>query len=297
MPALKTIGDALRLAQSKIDRLDAQYLLAHLLGTTRAYLIAHTERAITTEQILTFELQITARERGVPVAQIIGAREFYGREFVVNEHVLIPRPETEFLITQALAVVFSQKHVKVPVNKQPSILDLGTGSGAIAITLALEIPDAMVTAVDRSPDALAVTKQNAARLLPNNSARIRFLESNWYSALPNDTFDLIVANPPYISSNDRHLLKGDLRFEPRMALTDDSDDGLASIRAIIVGATSHLHEDGWLMFEHGFDQAERCAAMLNQAGFIDVASINDLAGIPRIAVARCCTPYTPSPPH
>lgn len=280
--AVKTIGDALRVAQSKIDRIDAQMLIAHALHLSRASVIANADRALTPEQALMLELQIAARERGVPVAQIIGAREFYGRTFQINEHVLIPRPETEILIEQALAPVSKQKWLKTPVNRRLSILDLGTGSGAIAITLALELPHASVTAVDRSPHALALARANATKL----GANVAFLESDWFQAVAGKQFDLIVSNPPYIAREDKHLHEGDLRFEPRMALTDESDDGLASIRLIVANAPLHLQEGGWLMFEHGYDQGAAARELLTLRDFTNISTINDLAAIPRITMGQ-----------
>ncbi len=278
------VGEALKLAASRIDRIDAQYLLARLTGQTRAWLIAHAERVLVAHDTLLFEQQVTARANGVPVAQIIGSREFYGREFAVNEHVLIPRPETEILVEQALAAISGNKWPESVVN--PRVLDLGTGSGAIAITLALEIPLARITGIDKSIDALNVARQNAAAL----GADVRFIETDWYAALQGEKFDVIVANPPYIAKNDAHLLAGDLRFEPHMALTDDSDDGLASIRAIIAGARAHLNDGGWLLIEHGYDQAEQCRALLEQSQFADIQSTPDLAGIPRVASGRYRSP-------
>ncbi len=271
------IGEALRFAEQSIERLDAQYLLADLLGMGRASLIAHSERELSARDETAFRLKVSARAAGKPVAYLIGKREFYGREFAVNEHVLIPRPETETLVEQALARLSGQKCPGDRANA--GVLDLGTGSGAIAITLALESPGAQVAACDVSPGALAVAQINAARL----GAKVAFLKSNWYAALGGRQFDLIVANPPYVAGNDAHLAQGDLRFEPKTALTDDSADGLASIRTIIAGAPAHLHPGGWLLFEHGYDQADACRDLLLKAGFIDPISVKDLAGIPRVA--------------
>ncbi len=271
------IGEALRFAEQSIERIDAQYLLADLLGMGRASLIAHSERALSARDETAFTLKVSARAAGTPVAYLIGKREFYGREFAVNEHVLIPRPETETLVEQALARLSGQKCPGDRANA--GVLDLGTGSGAIAITLALESPGAQVAACDVSPGALAVAQTNAARL----GAKVAFLESNWYAALGGRQFDLIVSNPPYVAGNDAHLAQGDLRFEPKTALTDDSADGLASIRTIIAGAPAHLHPGGWLLLEHGYDQADACRDLLLKAGFIDPISVKDLAGIPRVA--------------
>jgi release factor glutamine methyltransferase len=283
---VKTIGDALKFAQSRIDRIDAQMLVAHALGRSRASVIANADRKLDAEHALVIELQIAARERGVPVAQIVGSREFYGRMFHINEHVLIPRPETEILIEQALACISKQKCPKLPANRPLSILDLGTGSGAIGITLALELPNADVTAVDRSTSALALAQRNAQAL----NARVNFIDSDWFSALDNTSahqrYDLIVSNPPYVARHDKHLQEGDLRFEPRMALTDESDDGLDAIRLIVAKAPSYLHEGGWLMFEHGYDQGVAARQLLEQRSFVNVSTANDLAAIPRVSIGQ-----------
>jgi release factor glutamine methyltransferase len=326
---VKTIGDALKFAQQKVDRIDAQLLIAHVLNTSRASVIANADRKLDPELALMIGRQIAARERGVPVAQIIGNREFYGRDFQINEHVLIPRPETEILIEQVLAVFSKQKwlettanrslseehnppHIKLPcpgegrgpissnplmqknldpglrrddgvsISSRLSILDLGTGSGAIAITLALELAQADISAVDLSPLALALAQRNADAL----GAQVNFIESDWFSALADKCFDLIVSNPPYVARDDKHLHEGDLRFEPRMALTDESDDGLDAIRLIVTNAASYLQQGGWLMFEHGYNQDVAARQLMEQAGFIDVTTANDLAGIPRVTSGR-----------
>ena len=272
-----TIAEALTFAEQSIDRREAQYLLANLLKLDRAPLLAHTERVMTPDETDQFTRQIAARAAGTPFAYIVGAREFYGQLFVVNEHVLIPRPETEILVEQALASISGQKWVESPTNAR--VLDMGTGSGAIAVTLALESTTSNVTACDYSTDALKVAAKNAQRL----GAKVEFIESNWFAALQHRRFELIVANPPYIAGGDKHLAEGDLRFEPEMALTDGSSDGLGSIRAIVVGAPAHLSNGGWLLFEHGFDQAELARDLLVKTGFENLICINDLAGIPRVS--------------
>ncbi len=271
------ISEALRIAERSIERIDAQYLLADLLGVGRASLIAHDERALSERDETAFTLKVLARAQGKPVAYLIGKREFYGRDFAVNEHVLIPRPETEILVEQALARLSGQKWPGDRTNA--GVLDLGTGSGAIAITLALESPDARVTACDLSPRAIETARANAASL----RADVEFVESNWYTALAGHRFNLIVSNPPYVAGNDAHLSQGDLRFEPQTALTDGSSDGLQSIRSIIASAPAHLRPGGWLLFEHGYDQADACRDLLLKHGFNDPICFRDLAGIPRVA--------------
>jgi release factor glutamine methyltransferase len=278
---VNSVGEALRIAAQQIEKFDAQYLLSTLLGVSRASLIAHTERSLTNDEAALFSSQLSARASGVPVAQIIGKREFYGRDFAINAHVLIPRPETELLITLALAGILSNKLPKTSADIR--VCDLGTGSGAIAVTLACEAPQCDVTAVDISPLALALAQQNALQL----NAKVNFIQSNWYNALSEQTFHLIVANPPYIAKNDPHLSEGDLRFEPLIALTDESEDGLSSIRTIVNHAPQYLVDGGMLMIEHGYDQAELAREIFIAAGFTDVKSVNDLAGIARVTHGKC----------
>jgi release factor glutamine methyltransferase len=209
-------------------------------------------------------------------------REFYGRVFGVDQHVLIPRPETEILVEQALARIFEQKRRDLPAEYGLSILDLGTGSGAVAITLKLEVPDATVTGVDVSAAALRRARANAATL----NAAVTFVEGSWYSPLADQRAHLIVANPPYVRRGDPHLTQGDLRFEPITALTDQSDDGLASIRTIVAGASQHLMPNGWLLIEHGYDQALFVRDLMTSAGLVDVESTRDLSAIERVTAGR-----------
>ncbi|AMS31582.1 hypothetical protein AEM42_02715 [Betaproteobacteria bacterium UKL13-2] len=273
-----TVGEALSDAKRSIERRDAEYLLSHLLGTSRASIIAHSDRQIDPAAAARFRQWVAARADGKPVAQILGVREFYGRDFAIDEHVLIPRPETETLVEQALARISKQKSLKTPANRRLSILDLGTGSGIVAITVKLEAPDCEVVAIDASAAALRNARANAATL----NAPVRFLDSNWYGALDGQCFDVIVSNPPYVAVDDPHLSRGDLRFEPMMALTDQSPDGLASIRAITAGASVHLRPNGWLMLEHGYNQAEAVRQLMYAARLTAVQSTRDLAGIERV---------------
>jgi release factor glutamine methyltransferase len=272
-----TIAEALKRAEASIDRIDAQYLLCAILDVGRASLVARSDQPLGENHARQFEQLTTRRANGAPVAYLLGTREFYGRDFKVNEHVLIPRPETEILVEQALARVSGQKWPGDRANAR--VCDLGTGSGAIAVTLALESPTSQVTACDVSSAALNVARENATRL----SAAVEFVESNWYSALSGRTFDLIVSNPPYVAGGDAHLAEGDLRFEPQTALTDGSNDGLASIRTIVGGAPAHLASGGWLLFEHGYDQAASARELLLKAGFYNLICIRDLAGIERVS--------------
>lgn len=268
----RTVAAALDEASADIGRVDARVLACHLLGVGRAWLAANPMHVLTESQDAQFDSLVARRAVGWPVAYLVGAREFYGRDFEVGPAVLIPRPETETLVEAALG--------RIPPGG--AVLDLGTGSGAIAITLACERPDAIVHAVDASADCLAAARANAERL----GAKVAFALGSWYEPVAGQRFDVVVANPPYVAAGDRHLAEGDLRFEPRSALTDGSADGLASIRAIVAGAPGHLKSGGWLLIEHGYDQAGACGALLAGAGLDGVLSIPDLAGIPRVAGGR-----------
>ena len=263
-------------------------LLARVLGVSRALVIAHPEQVLDATQEQLARSLIARRADGEPIAYLLGTREFYGRDFLVSAATLIPRPETELLVEQALARLsghlspanrINASVTQIDFGAHRGILDLGTGSGAIAVSLALERPDTIVVAADVSNDALKIAAENAHRL----KAAVEFVESNWYTNLGDRKFDLIVSNPPYVAGNDAHLSQGDLRFEPQIALTDESSDGLHSIRTIVDGAPAHLHRGGWLLFEHGYDQAAECRELLLKAGFDNLISIDDLAGISRVA--------------
>jgi release factor glutamine methyltransferase len=276
------------LAQQLIDRREAQMLLAQVLGVSRALVVAHPEQVLDATQEQLARSLIARRALGEPIAYLLGTREFYGRNFLVSPATLIPRPETELLVEQALARLSGDLSTVSPANasvsnigatKRDCILDLGTGSGAIALSLALERPDAIVVAADVSNEALKIALKNAQHL----KANVEFVESNWYTSLADRKFNLIISNPPYVAGNDAHLSQGDLRFEPQIALTDNSSDGLHAIRTIIDGATSHLIAGGWLLFEHGFDQADACRELLLKAGLENLISVKDLSGIARVA--------------
>ncbi len=252
---------------------EAQVLLGHSLGVTRAWLTAHRDDSADRGIATRFLMLLKQRTVGQPVAYLTGKREFYGREFRVTPDVLIPRPDTETLVEAALG--------KLALKSRTDVLDLGTGSGCIAVTLALERPAARVTAVDLSHSALRVARENAEAL----GARIEFLQGAWFTQLGEQEFDLIVSNPPYIAADDPHLQRGDLRFEPAMALAAGKD-GLDEIRRIVSGAPGYLKPGGWLLFEHGHDQAETCRDLLRSAGFGKLVSLADLAGISRVAGGR-----------
>jgi release factor glutamine methyltransferase len=254
-----------------LDALETRILLTHALKLSRVQLITQSERVLDADEARDLSLLFQRRLNGEPVAYLVGEREFYGLPFHVSPDVLIPRPETELLVDLGLE--------RLPPGG--SLLDMGTGSGAIAIALACMRTEATATALDVSEAALAVARRNAAR----NGAAVRFLRSDWFAALADETFDLIVANPPYIVDNDPHLSQGDLRFEPVSALTDHAD-GLSALRIIAGGAARHLVDGAWLLMEHGYDQAAAVRALLAQAGFSDVQSWKDLAGIERVSGGR-----------
>jgi release factor glutamine methyltransferase len=256
-------------------RIEAHALLRLALGSvSRAWLLTHENDALEGKQGAAFEALLKRRLNGEPIAYILGKREFYGLEFIVTPDTLIPRPDTETLVEAALA--------KIPTNQTCSVLDLGTGTGAIAITIASQRPQAQVTAVDASPAALAVAQSNAQNLDVNN---VQFVLSDWFTALAGQTFDVIVSNPPYVAANDPHLNQGDLRFEPVNALAA-GEDGLDCIRQIISQAREHLNPQGWLMFEHGYNQAEKVAQLLKSANFDSVSSVADLSGILRVTLGK-----------
>lgn len=282
-----TIGEAL--TQRDLPRREIEMLLEHVLQLSRANVIAHPERALSENEQVKFAEACRERVRGVPMAYIIGEREFYGRVFAVSPAVLIPRPETELIVDQVLTAFSKQKELKKPVDnglsqQRTSLLDLGTGSGAIAISVALEAPAIDVFACDVSADALHTARENAAKL----GAVVTFYPSDWFASLPPRRFDYIVSNPPYIALGDAHLQQGDLRFEPLIALTDNAPDarGLAAIRHIVATAPSWLNDKGMLMFEHGYDQSVACRELLQARGFTELFCVNDLAGIPRVSGGR-----------
>ncbi|MRX06894.1 peptide chain release factor N(5)-glutamine methyltransferase [Pseudoduganella sp. FT25W] len=255
--------------QSLLDGLDYRVLLCHALDLNRIALITQSERELSAGEAQRFAALVRRRLDGEPIAYIVGQREFFGLPFEVGSAVLIPRPDTELLVELTLD--------RLPLNGRA--LDMGTGSGAIAVSLAHTRRDADVTALDVSADALAVARRNA----DTNHARVTFLQSDWYAALQGAApFDVIASNPPYIASGDQHLSEGDLRYEPVGALTDHAD-GLSALRIIIAGAPPHLKPQGWLLMEHGYDQAQAVRALLTAAGYAEVRSWQDLAGIERVS--------------
>lgn len=291
---------------------EANLLLMSVLAVNRAWLIAHQSDELPASTCAAFEALVTRRLNGEPVAYILGEREFFGLLLKVTPDTLIPRADTETLVEAALAKTpqggystqpsFPRKRESILTltpkmdsrfrgnndsgsnkdNKQPSILDLGTGTGAIALAIAANRPKAQVTAVDASAGALTVAQENALKLQISN---VQFVLSNWFDALTGKIFDLILSNPPYIETNDTHLNQGDVRFEPRSALVS-GEDGLNDIRHIIVHAPQHLTPQGWLMFEHGYNQAKAVATLLEKAGFQHIETIKDLGGNDRVTLGQ-----------
>ena len=275
-----SLATALELLRaSALDALDARVLLTHALGWRRTDLITRGDTPLGEVQIARFAALERRRIAGEPIAQITGRREFYGLDFEVTPDVLIPRPDTELLVEITLHVLDGLR--------SPLVVDLGTGSGAIAVSIAAQRPDARVIATDRSIEALAIAKRNAERLLSpdRTGGPVGFLDGSWFDALetmtPRPRFDAIVSNPPYIAAHDPHLAQGDLRFEPANALTDHAD-GLSALRAIVAGAPAWLKPQARLWLEHGYDQAAAVRAIFAEHGYQAIASLRDLAGIERI---------------
>ncbi len=277
---ITTVTEALRRARSRLAplydtaRLDAELLLAHVLERSRTWLYTWPEHPLSREQLANFDRLLEQRQRGVPVAYLTGQSEFWSLSLEVNEATLIPRPETELLVEQLLS--------RIPDDKESRIAELGTGSGAIAIAVAQQRPHCQIVATDCSTEALATAKRNAARHQLNN---IRFRHGSWYGPLAEERFDLIASNPPYIAEGDPHLEEGDLRFEPRSALTAGAE-GLDAIRALVRDGRSHLNPGGWLLLEHGFNQAAAVGELLRHSGYHSIQCYPDLAGHHRITAAQ-----------
>ena len=274
-----TLDDLIQ--HSQLPRAEARRLLASLTGQPLTWFMAHGDDPADPDLAARFQALAERRRAGEPLAYLLGQQEFYGRPFAVSPAVLIPRADTETLVETALEQLLLQRQQRRAVPL--SLLELGTGSGIIAITLALEAPDTEVHTVERSPEALAVARQNAKAL---GADHIHWHAGSWWQALASPRrFDLIVSNPPYIAANDHHLQQGDLRFEPPQALAA-GPDGLDDLRILIGGAPAHLTPGGWLLLEHGYDQEAPVQALLRDAGFADVFTRRDLAGQPRVSGGR-----------
>lgn len=253
---------------------EAELLLMHVLGVSRAWLFAHSDDVVADAQVQPFRSLVRQRAQGQPVAYLLGQREFFGLSLRVSPATLIPRPETELLVELALE--------RLPPRSGLRVLDLGTGSGAIALAVAQARPEIEVCASDASGEALAVARANADAL---GLARVRFVHGSWWTPWAGQRFDLVLSNPPYIEDADPHLEQGDLRFEPRSALASGAD-GFDDIRSIVAGASAHLRDGGWLLFEHGHAQGEGARALLQAAGFSDVATWRDLEARDRVTGGR-----------
>ncbi len=277
-------------------RSEVQCLLQHVLIATRAWLLARPEYRLNEPEQTRYDKLLLCRLRGEPIAYLLGEREFFGLNFKVTPATLIPRPETELLVELALQRI--PKKLPSPPTPAPRfalplgeggrevgrgcdfrMLDLGTGSGAIALAIAHSRPDVEMLACDNSVAALEVARENSQRL---GIANVAFMQSDWYDALGVQRFHLIVSNPPYVAVTDPHLAQGDLRFEPSSALAS-GDDGLRDTRHIVAHARTHLEPGGWLLFEHGYDQAAQVRQLLSHAGFDEIFSARDLAGIERVS--------------
>lgn len=275
------IGEILRLHSKQLEaaldidsgsaRIEVQCLLQAVLQVNRAWLLTHPEQPLAADQHAQYMALLERRLGGEPIAYLLGEREFNGLTFKVSPATLIPRPETELLVELALQ--------RIPQQGACRVLDLGTGSGAIALSIAHARPNAEVVAVDALAAALEVAQFNLQRL---NLGNVRLLRSDWFGALQDERFDMIVSNPPYIAADDVHLTQGDVRFEPPSALVSGAH-GLDDIRRICAQAKAHLNVNGWLLFEHGYDQAAQVRALLQQSGFTGVFSARDLAGIERVS--------------
>lgn len=277
MPSItQVIEDAIKQLKSVSDsaRLDSELLLCSILKKDRTFLRAWPEQKLDQQQTNSFHKLLEQRLQGNPIAHILGERGFWSLNLKVTTDTLIPRPDTERLVELALE--------RIPEKSQWKILDLGTGTGAIAISLAKEKPDCFITATDRSIAAIDIAKQNATE---NKISNIEFIHSNWFTNFKNQQFDMIVSNPPYIKENDPHLKQGDVRFEPMSALIS-GEDGLNDIRTIIQNSQNHLKKNGILLIEHGYDQADAVCEMLNAANFTQVNNFKDYNGNPRVSAGH-----------
>lgn len=267
------LAQAKQKIQSETAQLDVELLLAFVLNKPRSFLRTWPEKQLETEQLERFEALLKARQEGQPVAYLIGNQGFWSLDLAVNPSTLIPRADTELLVEAAL---------ELAPEHSLQVLDLGTGTGAIALALAVERPLWSVMGVDRVAEAVTLAQQNAKR---NQIHNARFITSFWFTSLKQQRFDLIVSNPPYIPVDDRHLRQGDVRFEPSSALVSGAD-GLEDIRLIIAHSVAHLNNQAWLMLEHGYDQAQSVQSLLSAAGFQQVHSRRDLAEHERISLGQ-----------
>ena len=266
-------GADLLASSSESAKLDAQVLLLHILQKPRSYLFTWPEHALSNEQQSQFNVFLQRRLKGEPVAHITGLREFWSLSLEVNATTLIPRPDTETLVECALNMAMPDK---------AKVLDLGTGTGAIALALGCEMPNWQIVAVDRVTEAVALANKNQQRLGINN---VDVKQSNWFSALQGERFNLIVTNPPYIEQDDIHLNQGDVRFEPLSALVAD-DAGMSDIKQIITQSRDYLLSSGYLLIEHGFEQAEAVRHLFKEMAFINIKTVKDFGNNDRVTLAQ-----------
>ena len=277
---MSTVSEALdwateKLSESDDARLDSQILLAYALNVSRTWLFTWPDKALDGATLTAFNALIEERKSGTPIAYITGYRDFWSLRLKVTPDTLIPRADTELLVETALTL----KNVEKPCD----VIDLGTGTGAIALSLANECPSWRITATDINPETLAVAKENAQTL----ELAVSFKESAWFDAI-NDRYDLVISNPPYIESDDPHLLQGDLRFEPADALAS-GQDGLDDIRLLVQQALKHLKKDGYLLLEHGYQQAEAVRSLMAEAGYIDIETHQDIEDRDRVTLGKIPT--------
>lgn len=265
---------ATQIKPNAIERIDAEFLMAYVLAKPLSWLYAFSDRNLSDEQAAAFESALVRRLAGEPVAYITGRRGFWSFDLHVTPDTLIPRPETELLVELALACLHPEK--------KSTMLDLGTGSGAVALAIASERPQAQVIAVDYSEAALAIAMGNARQLKLVNT---QFFHGSWFAPVTGKRFDTIVSNPPYIENSDPHLQQGDLRFEPSSALTP-GPDGLADLRIITAQAPKHLHSGGWLLVEHGYDQGEAVRELFAHAQFKNISTEQDLEHRDRVTMGQ-----------
>lgn len=271
--ALRTAAQTLQHSESPV--VDAKVLLAYVLDKPASYLFTWPEKTLTASQYDAFFALVDKRSAGTPIAYLTGTRDFWTLVLKTSQHTLIPRPDTEVLVEQVLSCIHSSDF-----ERPLTLCDLGTGTGAIALALASELPDAAVTGVDFVPQAVTLAQENAKL---NNLTKVTFKQSSWFEALSSERFHVIVSNPPYIEADSPFLTQGDVRFEPATALTS-GQDGLTDIRHIVRNAPDYLYDNGLLAFEHGFNQGEAVAALMTARGFTEVKTIKDYAQLDRVTL-------------
>jgi len=262
-----------RLSAGESPKRDAEILLGFVTGRSRTFIMAFGETSLTASELEQLEALLARREQGEPVAYLVGEREFWSLPLSVSPATLIPRPDTECLVEQAL--------LRLPASQQ-KVLDLGTGTGAVALAIASERPDCQLTGVDLQPEAVKLAQHNAQKLAISNAS---FVQGSWFAPVAGQQFAVIVSNPPYIDAADPHLAEGDVRFEPASALVADNA-GLADLQTLIEQAPQHLLPGGWLLLEHGWQQAQQVQQLFRQAGYHQVATVKDYGGNDRVSLGQ-----------